>query len=119
MVDVTNKIPGGGWCSTAGDLARFAIALADDRLVTSASRERMWTPQKTAGGAETPCGLACFLATHNGEKRIFHGGGQPKVSTFLILAPDKRAAVAVMCNLQGTPVQGLAGELLDLVTSNP
>ena len=33
MVDVSNKIPGGGWCSTAGDLARFAMALCDGRLV--------------------------------------------------------------------------------------
>jgi serine beta-lactamase-like protein LACTB len=111
-VDVTNKIPGGGWCSTPGDLARFAIALMDAKLVSRETLERMWTVQKTADGKNTPCGLGCFLTNMDGQRLVSHSGGQPKVSTFLVLAPDKRQAIAVMCNLRDTPLEPLARDLL-------
>jgi CubicO group peptidase (beta-lactamase class C family) len=113
MVDVTNKIPGGGWCGTPGDLARFAIALMDGRLVKTETLERMWSPQKTAGGKETNSGLGCFIETIEGDRRISHSGGQPKVSTFLVLAPENRSAVALMCNLRDTRLNDLANKLLD------
>lgn len=115
MVDVTNKIPGGGWCSTAGDLARFAIALADEKLVKRATLERMWTAQKTRSGAPTPVGLGCFVKNAEGGKLVYHSGGQPKVSTFLMLQPERRTAVAIMCNLQGAPLQPLATEIIELL----
>jgi CubicO group peptidase (beta-lactamase class C family) len=115
MVDVTNKIPGGGWCSTPGDLARFAIALCEGRLVRRETLEKMWTPQKTAKGVQTDCGLGCFTADVQGQRRIYHSGGQPKVSTFLIIAPDQKAAVALMCNRSGTGLKPLANALLDQV----
>lgn len=114
-VDVRYKLPGGGWCSTAGDLARFAIALMDGKLITSQSLERMWTVQKTANGTATNSGLGCFVDEAGGYRRISHSGGQPKVSTFLILAPERRAAVAVMCNLSDAKPKDLAGDLLTLV----
>jgi serine beta-lactamase-like protein LACTB, mitochondrial len=114
-VDVSNKIPGGGWCSTAGDLARFAIALADARLVSRETLEKMWTRQSTSDGKQTESGLGCFVSDYKGQRRISHSGGQPKVSTFLILAPDQKMAVALMCNLRDTGLQPLAGELLGLL----
>jgi serine beta-lactamase-like protein LACTB, mitochondrial len=113
MVDVSNKIPGGGWCSTAADLARFAIALAEGKLVSPDTLERMWTPQQTADGRETPSGLGCFIDSVDGDRRVSHSGGQPKVSTFLVLAPARRTAVAVMCNLRDTQLKKLANEILD------
>ncbi|HEY2892584.1 MAG TPA: serine hydrolase domain-containing protein [Pirellulales bacterium] len=114
-VDVTNKIPGGGWCSTPGDLARFAIALMDAKLVTRETLEKMWTVQKTTDGKNTPCGLGCFLAKMDGEQLVSHSGGQPKVSTFLLLMPDKRQAIAVMCNLRETPLDSLARDLVKAI----
>jgi serine beta-lactamase-like protein LACTB, mitochondrial len=99
-VDVSNKIPGGGWCCSAGDLARFAIALCQDKLVSQETLERTWTPQKTSKGVQTPAG--------------YHGGGQPKVSTFLTFSPAQKTAVAVMCNLRNAPVGSLADELMEI-----
>ncbi|MEX0675701.1 MAG: serine hydrolase domain-containing protein [Pirellulales bacterium] len=115
QVDVSNKIPGGGWCATPGDLARFAVALSQGKLVSSETLERMWTPQKTSKGAETPVGYGCFMRTIDGDRRIDHGGGQPKVSTFLTFSPAQKTAVAVMCNLRNAPVEALADELLKIV----
>jgi CubicO group peptidase (beta-lactamase class C family) len=111
-VDVSNKIPGGGWCATPADLVRFAIALDQGKLVSRETLDRMWTVQKTAEGKETPCGLGCFIITIDGDRRVYHSGGQPKVSTFLTFSPERKTAVAVMCNLRNTPVQFLADELM-------
>ena len=115
MVDVTNKIPGGGWCGTPRDLARFAIALVGGKLVREETLEQMWTRQKTAGGKRTRSGLGCFLGEVNGQRRVMHSGGQPKVSTLLIFCPENRTAVALMCNLRGTNLGECAGEILDLL----
>lgn len=117
-VDVSNKIPGGGWCSTAGDLGRFAIALIEGRLVQPATLERMWTMQQTADGKDTRSGLGCFIKVVDGDRQISHSGGQPKVSTFLLISPAHRAAVAVMCNLSGATAGKLAEELMPLVIAS-
>jgi CubicO group peptidase (beta-lactamase class C family) len=116
-VDVTNKIPGGGWCGTPRDLCRFAIVVMDGRLVASDTLERMWTPQKTGNGEQTNCGLGCFIAQSEGQRRISHSGGQPKVSTFLVFVPQEKAAVALMCNLRDTNLSELANDLLDVVVA--
>lgn len=119
MVDISNKIPGGGWCGTPRDLCRFAIAVMDGRLVSSETLERMWTPQKTGKGVQTDCGLGCFIAEAQGQRRISHSGGQPKVSTFLVFCPQEKAAVALMCNLKDTNLSKLANEVLDAVAQTP
>jgi serine beta-lactamase-like protein LACTB, mitochondrial len=118
MVDVSNKIPGGGWCSTAGDLGRFAIALADGKLVSRETLERMWTPQVAADGKASGYGYGCNISVVNGQRLIAHSGGQPKVSTYLVISPERRAAVALMCNLQNTPVQALAGEIIEIIAKS-
>lgn len=115
MVDVTNKIPGGGWCGTPGDLARFTIALCAGKLVKPETLERMWTPRKTASGEETRAGYGCFVGEIGSQRVILHSGGQPKVSTFLIFAPESKTAVAMMCNLRGTNLSECAGELIKLL----
>jgi CubicO group peptidase (beta-lactamase class C family) len=124
-VDVSNKIPGGGWCSTAGDLVRFAAALNEGKLLKPETLEQMWTPQKTSQGKQTDSGFGCFIKEvefikgAGGDRRISHSGGQPKVSTFLVFSPAKKVAVAVMCNLRGAPVGNLANEILTAVASKP
>ncbi|MGD9720693.1 MAG: serine hydrolase domain-containing protein [Pirellulales bacterium] len=112
MVDVTNKIPGGGWCATAGDLVRFALTLMDGKLVKPETLQRMWTPQMTSLGKETDCGLGCFIETVAGQRRISHSGGQPKVSTYLVFAPAEKTVVALMCNRSGADVHVLADLLM-------
>jgi len=115
MVDVSNKIPGGGWCSTPADLARFAIALCQDRLVSSETLKTMWTPRQTSKGEQTEAGYGCFIRTIDGDRHISHSGGQPKVSTYLVFSPAKKTAVVLMCNMSGTRLQPLAEELMKAI----
>lgn len=114
-VDVSNKIPGGGWCSTAGDLVRFAGALNTGKLLSSQTLETMWTARTTVNGDATNVGYGCFIDMVDDDRLISHSGGQPKVSTFLVFSPAKKVAVAVMCNLRESSPKPLALDLIELV----
>src|SRR6266550_6791954 len=57
FLDSSYKIPGGGWLSSVEDMARFEVAILGDRLIHRATRDVMWTPQKTADGSKTDYAL--------------------------------------------------------------
>jgi len=113
LADTSNKIPGGGLCSTADDLAKFAVALMTDRLVKPETRAQQWTLQKTKDGAVTEYGLGWRVSARNGRREVHHGGAQQRVRTFLYLLPDEGVAVAVMCNLEGASLTALTQKIAD------
>src|SRR5260370_9026137 len=51
FLDSSYKIPGGGWLSSAEDMARFEVAMVNDRLIRRPTRNLMWTPLKPSDGA--------------------------------------------------------------------
>jgi len=114
LADTSNKIPGGGLCSTVLDLARFAIALQQGKLLRRETLEPMWTPQKTRDGRETSYGLGWSLSEYRGRREVFHTGGQPRVSTLLYMRPEDRLAVVLMSNLEGARLLDLARRIADL-----
>jgi CubicO group peptidase (beta-lactamase class C family) len=124
LADTSSKIPGGGFCSTVEDLARFAIAVQTDALVKRETLERMFTPQKTrdgklasdAGdGRSTGYGLGWTIAVRKDHKEVWHGGAQPRVSTMLYMLPDEGVAVVLMSNLEGASLVGLARQISDML----
>ncbi len=56
-IDLSDRLPAGGFLSTAEDLARFGVALADGRLVSRRTAAMMFTSQRTTTGEETGYGL--------------------------------------------------------------
>jgi serine beta-lactamase-like protein LACTB len=117
LMDASYKIPGGGLLSTAEDLARFAIALGDGKLVSAEGRKRMFENGKTAGGVETGYGYGWYVepAGLPGHGPIVHHGGvQPGFTAELWMLPDERFAVAVTTNLEGGGRLGLAGLAKDI-----
>lgn len=118
-VDMSNKIPAGGYITTAEDLVRFAAAFMDDRLVKADTRASMLTPQKTNDGEVFGYGLGWGLFPGEdwyGEKEAFHGGQTPGVSGMLYLLPGRHFAVAILMNLEsvGGRVE-LAAEIAKVV----
>ena len=101
LADTSYKIPGGGFCSTVIDLARFAIAAQTAALVKQETLDQMWTSQKTRDGKETSYGLGWSVTTQNAVKEIHHGGAQQRVSTYLYMIPEKGFAVVLMANMEG------------------
>jgi serine beta-lactamase-like protein LACTB len=116
LADTSNKIPGGGLCSTVIDLARFAIALQTARLVRRETLDQMWTRQKTRDGQLTSYGLGWSIGDHHGRKEIYHTGGQPRVSTVLYMQPEKGSAIVILSNLERAAVLPLARQISDLLS---
>jgi CubicO group peptidase (beta-lactamase class C family)/D-alanyl-D-alanine dipeptidase len=117
--DTSMKIPGGGLLSTAPDLVRFAIACNTGELLDAASRDQMWTRQKTTAGKETKYGLGWRVNRRAGRKVVSHTGGQSGTTTVLVLVPETGTAVALMCNLQHAKLRETALEIAALVQPPP
>jgi len=64
----------GGVIASAMELARFDIALSNDRLLAPASREKLWTASRSPSGAELPYGLGWFLRQYHGRRVAWHTG---------------------------------------------
>jgi CubicO group peptidase (beta-lactamase class C family) len=104
FVDMSNRLPAGGYLTTAEDLARFAKAFMADELVSAETRAVMLEPQRTRSGEVVAYGLGWGLFPGEdwyGEKEAFHGGMTPQVSGVLYLIPRRRFAAAILTNLEG------------------
>jgi CubicO group peptidase (beta-lactamase class C family) len=119
FLDSSYKIPGGGWLSSAEDMARFEVAMLGDQLVHRATRNLMWTPQQTADGSKIDYGLGWGAGKELGVADVGHGGGQQGTSTFIMLAPERRAGVVVLTNMDGVDASSLATELLKIILGAP
>ena len=113
--DVSWKLAGGGFLSTALDLARFGSGLLAGQLVQPATRESVWTRQSTRDGKVTEYGLGFRVGEHNGRRLISHGGSQEKTRTLLMLLPDQDLALALMCNSEWATLPELGQAVLDAV----
>lgn len=112
--DTSVKIPGGGLLSTSGDLVRFAIAVNQNKLLEEATKESMWTAQKTSDGKSTGYGLGWNVGGSL-KKEVWHTGGQSGTSTVLWMRPASGTVVAIMCNLQNVTLTKTARELGNLL----
>ncbi len=117
FLDATYKIPGGGWLSSAEDMARFEIAILDDKLIKPSTRELMWTPLKPLDGAKDEYGLGWGNGEENGIATVGHTGGQQGTSTAFVIAPKQRAGVVVLANMEDVGPRDLAVEILKIVIS--
>ena len=113
--DLSNKWAGGGMLSTAGDLARFHIALDEGRLLKPSTLTEMYTPFKLADGTTTSYGLGWSVsADGRGRTWVAHSGGATGGTTYLLRDPARRVAVAILCNVQNAPdLRALAIRLAD------
>jgi CubicO group peptidase (beta-lactamase class C family) len=108
----------------AGGLAggkRLVSARALAQTHTPQIPIRLSLAQQTVFPDTVQLGYAMGWAVHDhaGVKLVSHGGAIDGFRTHLAFAPDRRVGVAVLCNLQGTPMPlalaaTLMGELLGL-----
>ncbi|MEO7112812.1 MAG: serine hydrolase domain-containing protein [Polyangiaceae bacterium] len=113
--DPSNKIPSGGFLTTASDLARFAIAMDRDRLVRAETKRAMWTKQTLVDGTATSYGLGFGVGKWNGLQTIVHDGGQPGTSTALFMIPEKKSAFVVLTNTSDIKLDTLTHDLATIV----
>jgi serine beta-lactamase-like protein LACTB, mitochondrial len=115
FLDSSYKIPGGGWLSSAEDMAHFEVAILNDKLIKRATRDLMWTPLKPSDGSKDGYGLGWGNSNDDGVASVGHNGGQQGTSTAFILAPAQRAGVVVLTNMEGADASNLAHEILKVL----
>lgn len=101
MVDMSNRMPAGGFITTVEDLALFAVAVMEHKLISQKTFEQMLTPQKIKNGKTIDYGLGWAVSADDdwyGEKEASHGGQSPGVSGILYLIPKRNFAVAIQGN---------------------
>ena len=114
VLDSSYKIPGGGFISSAEDMAHYEEAMLADKLVKRSTRDLLWTGQKTTAGKFTEYGMGWGVSQKFGLNLYGHTGGQQGTSTSITLAPEKRAGIVVLANIDGVDAHGLALQILQI-----
>jgi CubicO group peptidase (beta-lactamase class C family) len=103
---MSNRLPAGGYLTTAPDLARFAAKFLSGELVSSETREAMLTEVRLRNGDTVNYGLGWSIGEDDAghtDGTASHGGSSPGVSGVLYIDPPQRLAVVFLTNLEDAP----------------
>jgi serine beta-lactamase-like protein LACTB, mitochondrial len=111
--DVSENLPAGGWLATSEDLAKFAVAFAQGKVVKPATRDQMLQRPALKDGTPAPnpmgspeyyYGMGVMVGPLTGKPAWFHTGGQSGATALLYWYPDSQVAVALMTNRDGRAI---------------
>jgi CubicO group peptidase (beta-lactamase class C family) len=103
--------PAGGGYSTVGDLARFAAAIREHRLLNPAHTELLLAGKvATGGGSQYAYGF--FDRVVGGRRFVGHGGGAPGMNGDLAFEPGGGYVVVVLSNLDPPAAGQVSGFIL-------
>ena len=91
---------------TARDLALWDLGLIGGKLLTPALMAEMIKPVFLKNGAPTNYALGIGISDADGHPRLQHGGAVAGYVSSNTVWPDQGAAVAVLCNLDGSGAPG-------------
>jgi len=97
-IDNSYKWAGGGFLSTTEDLVLYANEVMSGDMFTEEGRELMFTSQELKDGSLTSYSIGWRVHDENGDMTVSHGGGSIGGTAMLILVPEKKLAIAVLCN---------------------
>ncbi len=104
-----NATADGGLYLTADDMAKWAEALDNERLLSHAGYEQMWSPVKLNDGSTAPYGFGWGIhKTPTGHRVLEHGGVWQGFAACIARYPDDRLTVAVFCNRVGASARYIA-----------
>ena len=108
----------GGIVSTAADVARWACALFEGKILSAASLSKM-LEFRAVSAAPTPLvgyGLGAQRALISGREFWGHGGNMVGYTTMMLYAPVERISVALLFN-QNFVDYGVGSMLLDAIVN--
>ena len=111
--DTSIKLLGGGFVTTAEDLAKFAIAVSNNQLVKAETLVQMWTKPKTSDGKEQGYAMGFLISDRDGLLRVFNDGSQAGTRTYIFLMPKQKFAVALMTNLERAYCEELVPKVIE------
>jgi CubicO group peptidase (beta-lactamase class C family) len=104
-VDLSHRLPGGGWASTSTVLVRMGMMWLDESIISGETRAAFWTPQTLSSGEINEQGYAigwrwreydvdCVGLARNAN----HGGVSRGAQSWLLIFPDYDMAIAFNIN---------------------
>lgn len=107
-VDNSYKWAGGGFLSTAEDLARMGRNLLDGKVLTPTTVEILWTEQKLRDGGPTHYGIGWGTYTDDhGHRLVAHTGGAMGGTSHLVIFRDQKLVLALIMNSDETFIRAL------------
>lgn len=104
-----NTTADGSLYLTAEDMAKWAEALDQEKLLSHVGYEEMWSPAKLNDGSAAPYGYGWGIGqTKSGHRVLEHGGAWQGFASFMARYPDDDLTVAVLCNRAGAPARYIA-----------
>jgi CubicO group peptidase (beta-lactamase class C family) len=96
----------GGLAMTAGDLAKWDIAMLNQSLLKPASYREMQTEVKLKDGGGTRYGLGVQVGSFDGHRLIAHSGEVSGFTAHNLVLPDDKLAVIVLVNQDAVGASG-------------
>lgn len=99
FVDNSYKWAGGGFLSTPEDLILYARMWLDAGFLKPETKRLFMTSQRTRSGDVTKYGLGWFdTVDRKGRHVVSHDGGSVGGTSSLLLYPERKFIVAIICN---------------------
>jgi hypothetical protein len=92
----------GAIVSTAADMAKWAVAVAEGKLLKKSSWDEAFASGKTADGKATNYGFGWYNAKFGEVPYVYHSGGIAGFGAYHMRFPAENLSVVVMTNTVGT-----------------
>lgn len=116
-VDLSNKLPGGGFMSRPADLVMLGAAWLDSGFITAETRARFWTPQTLSTGEKNPQSYGLTWRWQGEQRYAHHGGVSKGAMAWLAVYPEQALVIALTMNTTLEPFSAFASVQEALVRS--
>lgn len=120
-VDLSHRLPGGGFAATSSDLVLMGLAYFDESYISPETRKMFWMPQTLSNGKINPQNYAIGWRRHSWQssdggtiENVNHGGVSRGGQSMLMLIPEHEMVVAFNTNVR-TPEFGDFGKIYKLI----
>ena len=115
--DLSNRVPGGGFQTTLGDMLHFGNAVIENKLIKASTLELM-TQIHSLEKEGNPYGFGWFLYGPKPDENLVigHSGEQTGAATQLMIIPKNKTVIVVFANTSRSwqEIVGLSVELTRL-----
>jgi CubicO group peptidase (beta-lactamase class C family) len=87
-----------GLISTVLDMAKYDIAIDQNKFITKETQQLAFTPAVSTKGETLPYGLGWFTTNYKGTKLLWHYGYWTGNSSFILKVPEQNITFIIMAN---------------------
>jgi len=87
-----------GLISTVLDMAKYDIAIDQNKFLTKETQQLAFTPAVSTNGESLPYGLGWFTQNYKGTKMLWHYGYWTGNSSFILKVPEQNITFIIMAN---------------------